>query len=303
MSRLVDLDLEHVCNIVVALDLWWQYSEDIHNEILGPYKIDGLSNTRQRWTAGVGGAYLIQRGPAGRLQVDLQSSRTEYQAGDYSHHRIPKYDYEYLATEGIVPVFAESGVVALACRPICWGDILLIGECFDLVLRACSDASKFVIVGAAFTPRRFQVPRNLGVCGCWEAGGGGEYDSQRIRTGHEVTREEVFADQLVQNAIPVDSSDCNRAVSYLIHHAIGSVRRGSCVRDVTTDGWQDEEVMGPQHPMCSAHLSSELHRVLKNPLWFAVLSGSDRFVQTCKPPRSRTASVSSSEWVTEDESE
>jgi hypothetical protein len=93
----------------------------------------------------------------------------------------------------------------------------------------------------------------------------------------------------------VDSTDCTEVVSYLIHHAIGSVRKGSYVQDVTTHGWQDEEVMGPQHPMCSAHLSSELHRVLQNPLWVAILSGSTRFVRTYKPFRSRTASISSSE--------
>lgn len=300
MLRLVDLNTRHVFNIVRALDLDWKHFENVHSEVSSPYKVDERSTTRQEWTTFVDGAYLIQQSPAGRLQVNLQSPETRYKADGDFHHRLPKYDYEYLATKGIVPVFANGGAVALVCGPVRWGDILLIGEDFDLVLRACSDATTFVVVGAAYTPKLFKPGTNTNACGCWEAGGG-EYDLQRIRICLEITRQEAFADHLVQNSIPMDSSGRDKVVSYLLHHATGSVLRGSFVQDVTTDDWQDEEVMGPRHPMCSAHLSSELHRVLRNPLWVAILSGSNRFVWTCKPPRSRTASTSSSEWVTEEE--
>jgi len=197
MSRLVELDFEHVSNIVSALDLNWQYSEDMHSEVLGPYKIDERSTTRQKWTAGVDGAYIIQQTPAGRLQVDPQSSRTTLEADDWVHQRLPNYDYEYLATKGILPVFADGGVLALACGQVRRGDILLIGEHFDLVVRACSDATTFVVVGAAFTSTYFHTEMGLRACGCWEAGIDG-YATRRVRICLEVTREEAFADQLVQ---------------------------------------------------------------------------------------------------------
>jgi hypothetical protein len=99
----------------------------------------------------------------------------------------------------------------------------------------------------------------------------------------------------------VDPESEHDVLSYMSRHAIGTVRRGADVRDVTTCDWEDEEVMGPLHPMCSAHLLSDLHRVLRNPLWYMVLLGSHGLVKTCLPSDSRTASISSSEWVTEEE--
>lgn len=297
MSRLVELDFKHVSNIVIALSPGWQYSEDIHNEILAPYKIDNWSTARHKWTENVDAAYLIQQDPVGRFQVDLRGSKTE-DAADYSSRWLPNHDYSDFAASGIVPVFADGGIIALACDSIRRGDILLLGGQFSLVLRACSDASTFVIVGAAYVLGGFSPPWSSDACECWQADAG-EYDSQPVKICLDVTREEAFADQLVKKATQVDTSvDVD---SYLNRHAIGTVRKGSCVRDVTAQGWRDDEIMGPSHPVCSAHLSGELHRALRNPLWFALLSGSNGFVRTCKPPRNRTASMSSSEWVTEEE--
>ena len=245
-------------------------------------------------------AYLIQRDSTGQLQVDLQRSKTELEAINDSYTRLLNHDHNYLATNGIFPVFAHGVVVALACGPIRRSDILLIGECFDLVLRACSDASTFSIVGVALMPKAFHPLLIADACDCWQADAG-EHAARVLRICLEVTKEEAFADQLIQEAIPAGSSDCASMVSYLTHHAIGSVRKGSYVQDVTAHGWQDEDVMGPSHLRCSAHQSSELHRVLRNPLWFTLLSGGNKAVRVLKPPRSRTASISSSEWVTEEE--
>ncbi|KAM0710307.1 hypothetical protein Q7P35_002669 [Cladosporium inversicolor] len=221
MSRLVDLDSKHVSSIVSALRPGLFDSEDTQSEIRAPYKADERSTARQKWTEDVEAVYLIQQDP---LRRDLAAS-------------------------GIVPVFADGSIVALACDSIRCGDILLIGGQFSLVLRAGSDASTFIIAGAAYVLSGFVSPWNSDACECWQADTG-EYDSQPVRICLDVTREAAFADQLVKSATQVNSSVCTGMVSYLNHHAIGAVRKGSRVRDVTAQGWRDDEILGPSHPLC-----------------------------------------------------
>ena len=302
MSRLVDLDFRHVSSIVCALSPDLRCFRDKHNEAMSLYKADYQSTIRQKWTQDVESTYIIRQDSEGTLRVDPRGSRIEDEAGNVSYRQLPNYDYRYLAVNGIAPVFADGSIVALTYGSICQGDILLIGSQFDLVLRACSDATTFVIAGAALVPYDFTSPRSSYACECWQADAG-KYESHRVKICLDITKEEAFADQMVRRATPVSSTFCDEqgVVSYLTSRAIGFVRKGSYVGDVTARGWQDHETLGPAHPMCSAHLSSELHRVLRNPLWFALLSGSNDFVRTRRPPRSRTASISSSEWVTEEE--
>jgi hypothetical protein len=302
MCRLVTLNFSHVFDIVSALELDYEYSDAMHSEVLAPYKLNGQPAVREQWSQGVTRAFIIQRDAAGQFHVDLKIPLARHE--DFASW-LPDYDYKSLAAEGVVAISAAGRAFALACEAVRSGDILLVGEEFGLVLRACSDTSRFVVVGAAYTPVKFDSwlsseknKSDLKSCKCWHADTN-DYEDREVTLSLELSREEAFMSVWACEAVDPDSE--HDVLSYMSRHAIGTVRRGADVRDVTTCDWEDEEVLGPLRPMCSEHMSSELHRVLRNPLWCMVLLGSYGLVKTCIPSDSRTASISSSDWVTEEE--
>jgi hypothetical protein len=291
MCRMVDLDCEHIFKIVSALDLDCEYSDAIRSELLAPYKRNGQWAVREQWSQGVTSAFIVQQDTAGQFHVDLKTSLARSE--DFSSW-LPDYTDESLAAKGVLAVSAAGRAFAFACESMRSGDILLIGEEFDLVLRACADASHFVVVGAAYTPSDFgawlssaENKSELQGCKCWRADVN-NYEDRELTISLGVSRKEAFMGIWAREAVDA-SLDVHDVLSYMSRHAIGTVRKGAYVRDVTTCDWKVEEVMGPAHPMCPAHLSSELHRVLRNALWCTILLGNTEFVRTCKPSKSRTA--------------
>jgi hypothetical protein len=124
---------------------------------------------------------------------------------------LPDYDDESLAAEGVVAVSAAGCAFAFACEAARPGDILLVGEEFDLVLRACSDASRFVVVGAAYTPVKFDSwlsseknKRDLKSCKCWHADTN-DYEDKEVTLSLELSREEAFMSVWACEAVDPDS--------------------------------------------------------------------------------------------------
>jgi hypothetical protein len=303
MCRMVTLNFSYVSDIVQALNLDGEYSDAMHSELLAPYRRNGQSGVREQWSQTVDGAFVVKQDTAGRFHVDLKTSPARHK--DFSSW-LPNCNEGSLRVKGLVAVFAEGQAFALACESMQEGDILLIGDIFDLVLRACSDASRFVVVGAAFAPLHFSswLSRTKSTsdskkCECWQADAN-DYDGRPVTISLEVSREEAFTGIWARSALEKGLNE-NGVVSYMLHSAIGTVRRGAYVRDITTCDWEDQQFMGPSRPLCRTHLSSERYRASRNALWCTIVLGSGKYVRRRRLPRSRTSSMSSSEGCTEEE--
>lgn len=112
------------------------------------------------------------------------------------------------------------------------------------------------------------------VCKCWQV----PYQNrpaQRVKIQLEASRREVLADRVAHKA--------GYLGLFLIKYAIGTRRAGPYVKDITTVDWPKHHVIGPAKPLCSAHRSSELHRIQGNAMWYLINSGGAPLVRMYEP--------------------
>ena len=282
MWRMPELDTKYVSEIVSALDL-----EEKSIQILEHLRSEGLAHcpglsaqdTREIWSSVVVSAHIIDLDAQGRFQIVSQLPLTNA-LKEECDLLFPYDEINHLATSKVVPLYVGGSetLIGFGSGDLHPGDILIFGHALDLILRARSDASAFSIVGGAHVDSSFEKwMRNLvatEICACWLATYS-RYTKHELTIAFEASRREVLADQI---ALCVFDTD-DHIESYLERHAIGIVRAGSRVKDVTTAIWPEHRSIGPPEPLCPAHRSSELHRIQGNALWYAVLSGSGEYIR------------------------
>jgi hypothetical protein len=308
--RLLDLNIDNVCLIARALDLGEKvYStlERLNKAGLPSCPSGNRPDITQRWSCTVNGAYLIHRDTAGRFQIGLRFPlRTDI---DFIGGRWPTTcDADGLAKRNAFPLFVGDTLVAFGSGRIHEGDILLSTDSFDLILRARSNASTFSIVGGAFVPIMttawLHQMRKATVCECWQETSE-QYDGREVKVSVEATRAEALFNAVARDAI--DHSKCG-IYQYIKLYSIGAIRTGAHVWDTTKSTWYDGMAIGPPRPRCPQHKASELHRILRNPLWYTILSGGGPYVKTyghiglcSSESEDQDQQSSSSEWFTEED--
>lgn len=285
MWRLIDMDMGNVRLIATALDLG-----DEAPQMLNDPGIRGLPScpgddqpdVARWWPSGINSAYIIDQNTAGRFQIRSQIPLR----GDIEFMRTgwpTKCDAVKLARGNTFPHYLGETLIAFADGQIRPGDILLSSDCFDLVLRACSDAAEFRVIGGAFVPIQTTVwlhqMRKANICDCWQ-GTSGQYVGQEVRICVEATRGEALANAVARKAITAGTCSI---VEYMQRYAIGALRTGSSVWDTTTDSWHEGSTLGPPLPQCPAHKASELHRILRNPVWYNILSSGGPYIEVDVP--------------------
>lgn len=284
MWRLVDPDINHVRHIVMALDLGkdeTQLLEHLRTQGLAPCPSGYHPNVLERKRSVVNGTFIIDRNATGRFHVVPQiplPQKIEFAC----NHWPPSYNDD-LSKQwreyNVTPIFLRDTLIAFAYGPVRQGDILLYSDSFDLILRACSDSSSFRIIGGAYMPLSFALwvsrARKANVCECWQADPN-RYVSHEVRISVKVTQREAFANAVAREAVM--SGDCN-LITYIECYAVGATRRGSRVWDTTTVNWHKDSTLGPSQPRCPAHKASEMHRILRNPLWYTTLSSGGPYIK------------------------
>ena len=275
MRRLAELHIEHVDDIVVALELWeepTQVSEYLRSDGLAFRSALSSPDVFQGWSSWVDGVFLIDRDHKGRFQVLSRLPPTEIEAWRW----LLKYDG--LEAHGMVPLYLGETLMGLGSGNLRRGDTLIISYGLELIVRARSDASAFTIVGGAWVSREFMHRRDEmkdpDVCKCWQ----GPYQNrpaQRVKIQLEASRREVLADRIAHKA--------GYLGLFLTKYAIGTRRAGSYIKDITTVDWPKHHVIGPAKPLCSAHRSSELHRIQGNAMWYLINSGGVPLVRMYEP--------------------
>jgi hypothetical protein len=287
MWRLDEMHTSHVNPIVIALDLGkepTQVLEHLQNGGLAFCPDISLPDTSQQWLSSVAGAHVVYLDVKGRYQIAIQ--RPLAKATRFGCNLWPFQPSEIeLATSDIVPLHAGDSLVGFGRGKLRSGDILIFDSGLDLVVRARSDASTFSVVGGAYVSPMFEVwtrdMRDAKSCECWPMSYH-EFPPLRVEIMFEATRGEVLADRVARNAVAFHTLHVK---AYLERHAIGTLRAGSHIRDVTAPTWPQHEysVIGPPEPLCSAHRSSELHRIQGNALWYIVLSGNGGSIRVHDP--------------------
>jgi hypothetical protein len=283
--RLLDLNIDNIRLIARALELGekvYSMVERLNKRGLPSCPSGNQPDIPQRWSCTVNGTYLIHRDTAVRFQIGLKFPlRTDI---EFIGDRWPTTcDAEWLDKRNAFPLFVGDTLVAFGSGHIREGDILLATDSFDLILRARIDASTFLIVGGAFVPTMttywLHRMRKATLCECWKMASD-QYVGREVKISVEATRAEVLANAIARDAIA--HVKCG-IYQYIKHFAIGAVRAGAHVWDTTTFDWRDDRTLGPTRPKCSEHRASELHRILRNPLWYTILTGSGPYVKTYVP--------------------
>jgi hypothetical protein len=308
--RLLDLNIDNVRLIAKALELGekpYSMLERLNTSGLPSCPSGNQPDITQRWSCTISGAYLIHRDTAGRFQIGLNfplRTDIEFLGGSWP----TTCDADGLAKRDVFPLFVGDTLVAFGSGHIHEGDILLHTVSFDLILRARSDASTFSVVGGAFVPIMttswLHQMRKATICECWQETSE-QYDGREVKVSVEATRAEALINAVARNAI--DHSKCG-IYQYIKLYSIGAMRTGAHVWDTTKSDWCDGMDIGPPRPRCPEHKASELHRILRNPLWYTILSGGGSHVKTyghigycSSASEDQDQQSSSSEWSTEED--
>jgi hypothetical protein len=277
MWRLPELNMQDVADIVAILEL-----DEESDQILEVLQKEGLavrpstssSDDFATWSSPLDSAYFVSQDPMGRFQV--VSQRQGKPAIDNGCDTWSLHSYGELDASDAVQLYTGDTLVGYGSGSVRPGDILILGYQLELIIRACSDASTFSVVGGACVSQEFRTwvhaTRHAEICECWQ-GPYSEYIIAGVEISFEATRREVLADRVAREVVGKDGRDVK---SYLQRYAIGTLRAGSHVKDNTFFG---DGVIGPPKPLCSAHRASERHRILGNALWYIALSGNEGIIK------------------------
>jgi hypothetical protein len=280
MWRLPYLNTEHVADLVAVLQLNEESTQVLallHKESVAVRPNIQSPDDFASWSSCVDGAHFIDRDIMGRFQVVSQRQRKT--AVESECNAWPLHSYSELAASDTVQLYIGESLVGFGSGNVRQGDILVFSFGLELIVRAHSNASTFLVIGGACVSPEFRTwvdaTREAEVCDCWR-GTYSKYYVMNTRILFGASRREVLADRVAREAVGTDGRSIK---SYLERYAIGTLRAGSHIEDANLS---KDRVIGPPRPLCSAHRASELHRILGNALWYITLSGGTGIVRVLK---------------------
>lgn len=345
LGRTFDLSLENVFHIMGALEIWrfpgaiealyaasadmtsaplqvrrgWflAFTQTLHEKRLSnpanfQNTIDDESlaghRVARKWTAAIAGANIAQRDEQGRLQVGfVRDASCSMPPPDRAN--VSDSDIDVLAARGLVWIFTDEQVCALATKDVQPGDIIIRTVHCGLAIRPCHDARSFTIVGGVIISPQFAARwRTRDGCECWDSAQEDDFQRKRITLAFELTNEEAVKAAWLGNDFGFEqlvTSVEDVVVDYLVCHSFGAVKAGSLCFDVTAGDLDDDRIIGPVHPQCTLHRSAELHRRSRNALWYNLLTdaGGEVHVTTGKPCQQGFNNVAKSDGAVEPDRE
>lgn len=242
-----------------------QLSESLIN-----VECSSAANRSRRWYTHAPELFIVRQDPAGRMQIDVQC-RPELDTKLPMARRPLETSQETLSAHGLTRIFAGEQACALASVRTLDGDILVLDESSQFLLRPCNNESGFVVIGAVYMSLSCQrMPKNSspGECACWQRSEVDEYEYEPVKIAMDLTNAQVLTAVICHEAVKLGAYD---ALTYLGRDALGTVKANACAWDITAAGWESHRVIGPRNSVCDLHKACDHLRKARNAVGYSAL--------------------------------